>query len=84
MANISDFYNEAGEPLTDGESMRREMYYDSLYEPDVDSFYNHPGWDNDGPEDFCGACGGDHDTDDCPEQYEDDYEPSWDGYLGEE
>lgn len=86
MASISDFYNEAGEPLTDGESMRREMYYDSLYEPDVDSFYDHPGWDNDGDEPFCDRCGEyGHWDDECQEYMSDwDDEPSWDGYLGEE
>lgn len=68
MADYSSFFNEDGEPLMSGEDMRREMYYDSLYEPDVDSFYDHPDWDNDGPEDF----------------EDDDFEPSWDGYLGEE
>ncbi len=37
---MSDYFNEAGEPLMDGAAMRYEMYLDSTYEPDPDDFYN--------------------------------------------
>ena len=36
---MSNYFNEAGEPLMDGSAMRYEMYLDSLYEPDPDDFY---------------------------------------------
>lgn len=37
---MSNYFNEAGEPLMDGSAMRYEMYLDSTYEPDPDEFYN--------------------------------------------
>ena len=37
---MSNYFNEAGEPLMDGAAMRYEMYLDSLYEPDPDEFYS--------------------------------------------
>lgn len=37
---MSNYFNEAGEPLMDGSAMRYEMYLDSMYEPDPDDFYN--------------------------------------------
>lgn len=40
---MSDYYNEAGEPLMSGEAMRYEMYLDSTYEPDPDDYYD--AWD---------------------------------------
>lgn len=37
---MSNYFNEAGEPLMDGSAMRYEMYLDSTYEPDPDAFYD--------------------------------------------
>ena len=37
---MSNYFNDAGEPLMDGASMRYEMYLDSTYEPDPDYFLN--------------------------------------------
>lgn len=37
---MSDYYNEAGEPLMSGEAMRYEMYLDSMDEFDVDDYYD--------------------------------------------
>lgn len=38
---MSDYFNEAGEPLMDGAAMRYEMYLDSTYEPEPDYFLNN-------------------------------------------
>lgn len=46
---MSNYYNEAGEPLMDGAAMRYEMYLDSMYEPDpYDEYdeYDYPEWDD--------------------------------------
>lgn len=42
---MSNYFNEAGEPLMDGSAMRYEMYLDSLgdREPDSDAFYDNDG-----------------------------------------
>ena len=37
---MSNYFNEAGEPLMDGSAMRYEMYLDSTYEPEFDP-YDH-------------------------------------------
>lgn len=35
---MSNYFNEAGEPLMDGSAMRYEMYLDSMYEPEFDPY----------------------------------------------
>ena len=41
---MSNYFNEAGEPLMDAAAMRYEMYLDSTYEPDPydDYAYDEP------------------------------------------
>lgn len=41
---MSNYFNEAGEPLMDGAAMRYEMYLDSTYEPDP--YDDYDSWDN--------------------------------------
>ena len=38
---MSNYFNEAGEPLMDGAAMRYEMYLDSTYEPEPDYFLTY-------------------------------------------
>ena len=64
---MSNYYNEAGEPLMDGAAMRYEMYLDSMYEPDPDDFYrdepDEPECDEDHECDACSGPGGIWDRD---------------------
>jgi hypothetical protein len=62
---MSNYYNEAGEPLMDGAAMRYEMYIDSMYEPDPDEYYDSydegdydecPNCDDEGMDPQSGEC----------------------------
>lgn len=52
---MSNYFNEAGEPLMDGAAMRYEMYLDSTYEPDPDDFYDRWGSEPDEDDDYEGG-----------------------------
>lgn len=77
---MSNYFNEAGEPLMDGAAMRYEMYLDSLYEPDPDEFYaasnDYAPCDNGAPCERLDADYVDETTAECPwcgEQWEYDW-----------
>lgn len=58
---MSNYFNEAGEPLMDGAAMRYEMYLDSTYEPDPDDYYDR--WEDEpeeceDPDHACNDCNG--------------------------
>lgn len=56
---MSNYFNEAGEPLMDGAAMRYEMYLDSTYEPEPDYFLNEGV--------YYEECDEDHQCEDCGE-----------------
>lgn len=78
---MSNYFNEAGEPLMDGSAMRYEMYLDSLDEAEPDYFLNNGVFVDDFIECESEVC--DEDVRDCGHdgRYGDQYEGMEDQWL---